>query len=143
MAAAETTEVFNCSKEQFYTIIADYEKYPQFLQEVRGCQVLKQEAGRKLVEFRVSLIKSFTYSLWMKEISPERIDWEFAGGDLFKALTGSWELADEAGKTRATYKVEAKFNVFVPGPVAKALVGVNLPGMMSAYHKRVSELYGG
>lgn len=143
MAGAETTEVFNCSKDQFYSIIADYEKYPQFLQEVRDCKVLKEEQGRKLVEFRVSVIKSFTYNLWMTETAHDKITWEFASGDLFKALTGSWVLADEAGKTRATYAVEAKFNVFVPGPVAKALVGVNLPGMMSAYHKRVSDLYGG
>ena len=142
MAGAQTTEVFNCTPEQFFDLVTDYEKYPEFLQEVRSCHVLKQEDEKKLVEFGVSVIKSFTYSLWMTETRPSEVSWEFAGGDLFKKSTGHWKLEEEAGKTRASYSVEAKFNVFVPGPVAKALVSVNLPAMMSSYHKRVSELYG-
>ena len=79
----------------------------------------------------------------MSEVPNTDVSWEFAGGDLFKMSNGFWKLEEEAGKTRATYSVEAKFNVFVPGPVAKALVSVNLPAMMSSYHKRVSEFYGG
>ncbi len=142
MASAETSEIFACAPDEFYKIVTDYEKYPQFLQEVRSCQVLQEEEGRKLVEFNVSMIKSFTYSLWMTESKPQSVSWEFAGGDLFKNMSGAWELEEEAGKTRASYKVDAKSNVFVPRPVAKALVGVNLPGMISAYQKRVSEIYG-
>jgi len=53
MAGAQTTEVFNCSPEQFFNIVADYENYPEFLQEVKGCKVLKVEGNRKLVEFTV------------------------------------------------------------------------------------------
>lgn len=143
MSGTQATEVFNCSPQQFFSIIADYENYPQFLQEVSECKVLKDEGNRKLVEFKISLIKKFTYSLWMVEQPPNEIKWSFADGDLFKVSNGSWVLEEEAGKTRATYSLEAKFKVFVPGPVAKALVSVNLPAMMSSYHKRVSELYGG
>lgn len=142
MAKASTTEVFNCTPEQFFKIISDYEKYHEFLQEVKQCKVLKTEGSRKLVEYHVSVIKSFKYSLWMTENPPKGIQWEFAGGDIFKTSIGSWKLEDEAGKTRATYTVEATFNMFVPSPIANALVSVNLPGMMSAYHKRVAQLYG-
>ena len=143
MASAQATEVFNCSPDQFFDIISDYEKYDEFLQEVKSCTVLKEDGGRKLVEFKVSVVKSFSYTLWMEEERPRKVSWDFAGGDIFKTLHGSWNLEEEAGKTRATYAVDAKFGVFVPGPIAKALVGVNLPGMMSAYHKRVGEIYGG
>ena len=142
MSEAQTTDVFNCTPEQMFEVITDYDRYPDFLQEVKSCKVVREESGRKLVEFGVKVIKSFSYSLWMTETKPNSLTWEFGGGDLFKFLHGSWTLEDEAGKVRATYKVEAKFKVFVPGPVSRALVGVNLPGMMSAYHKRVEELYG-
>ncbi len=64
------------------------------------------------------------------------ITWEFASGDIFKTSVGSWKLENEAGKTRATYSVEATFSMFVPGPIANALVSVNLPNMISSYHKR-------
>lgn len=142
MADAKTVEVFNCTVDEFYQIISDYEKYPEFLSEVKDCRILKTEDNKKLVEFQVSLIKDFTYRLWMSEDAPKKISWVFDSGDIFKVSNGHWILEDEAGKTRATYWVEAKFNMFVPGPIAKALVSVNLPNMVAAYHKRVKELYG-
>lgn len=142
MAKASTTEVFNCTPEQFFKIIADYDKYHEFLAEVKQCKVLKVEGSRKLVEYNVQVIKSFKYSLWMTETPNSSITWEFASGDVFKTSVGSWKLEDEAGKTRATYVVEATFGMFVPGPIANALVSVNLPNMISSYHKRVKQLYG-
>ncbi len=140
--AAKTTELFNCSIEDFYAIVADYEKYPEFLSEVKDCRVLKSDNNRKLVEFKVNMIRDFTYRLWMTEEAPAKITWVFDSGDIFKVSNGSWVLEDEAGKTRASYSVEAQFNLFVPGFVTKALVNVNLPTMIGAYHKRVKELYG-
>ncbi len=142
MAKANTTELFNCTVPQFYKIISDYEKYPQFLSEVKTCKVMKSEGSKKLVEYSVSVIKSFKYSLWMTEKEPSQITWEFASGDIFKSTKGFWKLTDEAGKCRATYDVDATFGVFVPGPLANALVSVNLPNMMSSYHKRIKQLYG-
>lgn len=142
MSGASATEVFNCSVPEFYKLITDYEKYPEFLQEVKDCKVLKSDGGRKLVEYKVSVIKTFAYQLWMTEHEPDSVTWTFAGGDIFKTSTGSWKLEDQAGKTKATYTVEATFGIFVPGPVAKTLLNVNLPSMMSAYHKRVKDIYG-
>jgi len=142
LASAETKETFPCSNEQFYKILIDYEKYPDFLTEVKKCKILKTEGKRKLVEFHVSVIKSFTYKLWITEEPTKRIHWTLDSGDLFKTSIGSWDLSDKNGKTEAHYQVEATFKIFVPGPIAKALVVVNLPNMMNAYQKRVKELYG-
>lgn len=142
MASASTSEVFNCTLPEFFKIITDYANYPQFLTEVKECRVLKTEGTKKLVEYNVSLIKSFKYSLWMNEQEPNSVTWEFAGGDIFKTMKGSWKLEDQAGKCKATYAVEATFGMFVPGPITKALLDVNLPNMVSAYHKRIKTLYG-
>jgi ribosome-associated toxin RatA of RatAB toxin-antitoxin module len=142
MAAASTSEIFPCTNEQFFNIIADYEKYPEFLSEVKSCKVLKTEGNKKLVEFHVSVIKTFSYRMWMTETAPASITWTLDGGDLFKASSGSWKLQDLNGKTKAEYAVDATFKVFVPGPVAKALVNVNLPNMMKAYQERVKSKYG-
>lgn len=142
MAKATHTEVFNCNVEQFFALISDYEKYHEFLAEVKKCTVVKKEGSKKLVEYNVQVVKNFKYQLWMTETAPNSITWEFASGDIFKTSVGSWKLEDQAGKTKATYSVEATFGVFVPGPIANALVSVNLPNMMSAYHKRVKQVYG-
>ena len=125
MAKASTTELFKCTIDQFYKIVTDYEKYPEFLSEVKSTKVLKHEGNRNLVEFQVSVIKTFSYALWMIE-SPSLVSWEFASGDIFKTMKGFWKIEDEAGKCRGTYSVEASFGVFVPGPIANALVSVNL-----------------
>lgn len=137
MAAAETTESFPCTVEQFYSIISDYEKYPEFLSEVKSCRVIESKGDKKLVEFQVSVIKTFTYRLWMTEQPGKGISWVLDSGDVFKTSIGSWNLQNISGKTQAKYKVDATFKIFVPGPVAKALVNVNLPNMMKAYHSRV------
>ncbi len=142
MAQAQASDLFPCTPEQFFKIISDYSHYHEFLSEIKKCEVLKVEEGRKLVQYTVSVMKEFRYQLWMKEDPPLNITWEFASGDLFKSMKGSWKLTEEAGKTRAEYRIEAEFGLFVPGPIAKALVSVNLPNMMSAYQKRVREVYG-
>lgn len=143
MAAASTTEVFPCTPEQFFAVVTDYEKYPEFLSEVKSCKVIETKGNKKLVEFHVSVIKSFSYRLWMSETPGSRVSWTLESGDLFKTSTGSWDIsADGEGKTKATYAVDATFKIFVPGPVAKALVNVNLPNMMNAYRERVKKIYG-
>ena len=78
----------------------------------------------------------------MTEEPNNKISWELDSGDIFKVSNGTWELEEKDGKTTAKYWVEAKFKGFVPGPVAKALVSVNLPNMMASYHKRIEEIYG-
>jgi coenzyme Q-binding protein COQ10 len=142
MASAETQETFPCSVDQFYSIITDYPNYAKFLDEVAECKVVDTKGNQKLVEFRVKVVKDFTYRVWITEEPPRRIHWRFDSGDLFKVSNGSWDLSEQNGKCVARYAVEATFKVFVPGPIAKTLVKVNLPNMMKNYQARVRELFG-
>jgi coenzyme Q-binding protein COQ10 len=143
MAGANHTEVFNCTPLEFYKLAADYEKYPEFLSDVKACKVLKAETGTKTVEFKVSVIKSITYQLKTKEVEPTLVSWEFTSGDVFKTMNGSWKIEEAGGgKSKCTYAVEGTFKIFVPGPVASTLLNVNLPAMMTAYHKRIKAVYG-
>lgn len=142
MAGASTNETFPCTREQFFNLITDFEKYPEFLSEVKSCKVIEAKGNKKLVEFQVNVIKTFSYRLSMTLDSPQKLSWVLDSGDLFKTSIGSWELKEVGGQTQATYAVEATFKIFVPGPVAKALVNVNLPNMMRAYKDRVKKIYG-
>lgn len=146
MAKAQTSEVFKCTAEQLYKIVTDYAKYPEFLSEVKKCDVIKTEGNKKLVEYHVSMIKSFSYRLQHVENYVENgvsmVDWDFISGDMFKSLKGSWKIEPEGSQCRGTYAVDASFGVFVPGPIANTLVSVSLPNMISSYHKRIQQLYG-
>ncbi len=146
MAKAKTSEVFKCTADQLYKIVTDYAKYPDFLSEVKKCDVVKSEGPKKLIEYQVSMIKTFSYRLQMVENYVENgvstVTWDFISGDVFKSLAGSWKIEPEGSQCRATYEVEATFGLFVPGPVANTLVNVSLPNMISGYHKRIRQLYG-
>ncbi|MBX9766240.1 MAG: hypothetical protein K2X47_03130 [Bdellovibrionales bacterium] len=55
MASASASDVFNCSQSEFFKIIADFDKYPEFLPEVKACRVVEIQGNRKLVEFEHEL----------------------------------------------------------------------------------------
>lgn len=146
MAKAQTSELFNCSTKEFFDIVSNYSKYPEFLKEVKSCKVIKTEGAKKHVEYQISLIKDFKYVISMVESDDGKgnykLEWDFVSGDIFKKMKGFWKLEDEKGKCRATYFVEADFGLFVPGPIANGVISVNLPNMISSYHKRISQIYG-
>lgn len=143
MAEVRHTEVFDCTPQQFFNLITDYESYPEFLSEVQECQVLTEQDGVKKVSYQVSVMKTFQYTNEHIEKAPNQVQWTFQSGDLFKTMHGHWLLSEEGGKTKAEYFVEATFGRFVPKMMTKTVLSVNLPAMMKAYHQRVKELYGG
>lgn len=142
MATAHTEEVFNCSVEEFFKIVSDYEKYSEFLPEVKSIKITKNSGNVKEMEYHVSLIKTIKYKLQIKEVPNESVNFEFIGGDVFKSMKGSWKLSDQDGKCAVEYKVEATFGMLVPESMAKTLVAANLPLMMSNFRKRVKQVYG-
>lgn len=142
VATAETKETMNCTKDEFYKIVSDYESYSQFLPEVKSIKILKSSGHVKEMEYQVSVLKTFKYTLKATEVPGDRIDFEFTKGDVFKTMNGYWKFSEKDGKCQVEYKVEASFGMLVPSAVAKTLVTVNLPIMMMNFKKRVKELYG-
>lgn len=143
MAQAQTTEVFNCTAEEFYKIVSDYEKYPEFLPEVKSVKITKDNGDTKEMEYSVSLVKTFKYKLKATQQAPSKVEFHFVEGDVFKTMKGSWHIAPEgADKCKVNYSVEATFGMFVPGPMANTLVSVNLPIMINNFKNRVKKVYG-
>ena len=135
------TETFNCSCEQFFSIIVDYEKYSDFVPGVNRCQVIHTQGERQLVEYSVFLLKQIVYKLWMEKKTPTQLCWTLESGDLFCCLDGEWKLSDRDGGVQATYSVDIDFKIFIPGFVKKKLMTVHLPNMMKAYQERVKLLF--
>lgn len=142
MASAQTQEVFNCTTEEFFKIVSDYEKYPDFLTEVKSVKIYKNGGNTKEMEYHVSLIKTFKYKLKVTEVANKSVSFEFIGGDVFKTMKGSWQLSDSKGKCAVDYKVEATFGMLVPESMAKPLVSANLPMMITNFKKRIKQIYG-
>ena len=143
MAEANTSEIFNCTPEEFFKIVSDFEKYPEFLPEVKSVKILKNSGDSKEMEYSVSLIKTFKYKLKSIEKAPSSVEFTFTEGDVFKTMKGKWTILPEGkDKCKVDYKVEATFGLLVPGPMAKTLVSVNLPLMINNFKNRVKKVYG-
>lgn len=143
MASAQVTEIFNCTPEEFFKLMSDYEKYPEFLDELKAVKILKTDGNSKEMEYTASVIKTFKYKLKVEEKPPSSIAFKYTEGDVFKAMNGSWKIEPEgSGKSKVTYSVEASFGLLVPNAIAKTLVSVNLPAMMSSIKKRITKVYG-
>lgn len=129
--------------ERFFDIVVDYERYPEFVPGIRKCRVLHDGSDDKQVEYELDLgVRRIRYVLRHREERPRKVTWSLVSGDMMKVSNGSWDLADEAGRTRAVYSVEIQ--IARPPLVPQALVDrvgdeltrVQLPRTLEAFKAR-------
>ena len=137
MAGASRSIVINAPVEKVFKVIADYDRYAEFLPEVKRIRTSNRSGNQVDVHYEVDVVKTIKYTLRMHEEPPHKVRWTFVEGEFMKDNQGSWVLepADE-GKTKATYTIEMKLGALVPNSIVKALVETNLPRMMEAFKKR-------
>src|SRR4051812_47115311 len=104
MPGATRSIVINVPPEKFFEVITQYEKYPEFVSEVKGIKV-ERNGDQTLVHYEVDLkIKTIKYSVKMSEQRPNKVSWTFVRGEFMKDNRGSWELKPAGdGKTEAVY----------------------------------------
>jgi ribosome-associated toxin RatA of RatAB toxin-antitoxin module len=142
MAVVTKQVLVDVPLERFYDIVVDYERYPEFVPGIRRCKV-RDGGGEKQVEYELDLgIRRIKYVLRHEELRPRRVSWSLVSGDMLKLSNGSWDLAEEKGKTRAVYSVEIQ--IARPPLVPQALVDrvsdeltrVQLPKTIEAFKAR-------
>ncbi len=139
MAGASRTITFNATPEKCFGVICDYEKYVEFLPEVRSVKVLERKPGEAKVAYDVDFgIKRVKYTLRHLEEGTQRLTWSFVEGEVMRDNKGSWVLEDAGGgQTRATYNIEVALGPLVPKAFINALVDTSLPKMLDAYKRRI------
>jgi ribosome-associated toxin RatA of RatAB toxin-antitoxin module len=142
MAVVTKQMVVDVPVERFFEIVVDYEKYPEFVPGIRRCRV-KPVNGEKQVEYELDLgIRRIKYVLRHEEQRPRKVSWSLVSGDMMKVSNGSWELAADGDKTRATYSVDIQ--ITRPPLVPQALVDrvsdeltrIQLPKTLEAFKAR-------
>jgi len=129
--------VINTPVEKVFAVIKDYERYPEFLPEVKSTRISNRQGDEVDVQYEVDVLKKIRYTLRLKEEPPSRISWTFVEGELMRDNRGHWLLEDlGGGKTRATYNIEMKLGPLVPKSIVNVLVDSSLPKMLEAFKKR-------
>jgi coenzyme Q-binding protein COQ10 len=138
MPGATRSIVIAAPAEKVFDVVAHYEKYPEFMGEVKEVKISNRKDHHVDVQFKVEMMKTIKYSLRMHEERPHKISWTFIEGEFMKDNKGSWhfEAAGE-GQTKATYNIEMAFGPLVPKTIVNALAEQRLPAMLESVKKRV------
>jgi coenzyme Q-binding protein COQ10 len=146
MAPSITREItIAVAPEKLFDVIADYDRYPEFVPSVKSCRATRTGATVD-VEFELDLgVKTIRYTLRHREDRPRSVCWSLLASDWMKVSNGSWELIPEGGHTRARYTVEIQISkpAFIPqvlvDKVTEQLTRVQLPRTLEAFKERAEK----
>lgn len=144
MTAINITEEFPVNIQTAFSVVTDYEHYPDFIDGTDGAKIVERLDNGARVEFLINVMKKFRYVLRFyegSEGSAYKLTWEFESGDLFSQNSGSWEFEKiSENQTRGTYTLDLAFKVKVPKLLLNRLVNNNLPQLMEDYRRRMQEV---
>jgi ribosome-associated toxin RatA of RatAB toxin-antitoxin module len=138
MAGAQRTITINATIEKCWSVISDYERYPEFLPEVKKIRTLNRRGSEVDVQYEAEVVKIIKYTVHMKEEGPKKLSWSFIDGEFMKDNKGGWVLEDGGnGTTRATYNIAVEVGMLVPRTIVNALVDTQLPKLLENFKKRI------
>ncbi|HEX9605186.1 MAG TPA: SRPBCC family protein [Myxococcales bacterium] len=138
MAKAERSIVIHAPPEKVFAVITDYEKYPEFLPEVKKAKVEFGSGNVKEVTYTVDIkAKVITYTLKHTARPPDELAWTMVRGEMMKGNDGAWILKAVPEGTEATYKIDLKLGALVPSMVERLLAEQSLPGLLANFKKRI------
>jgi coenzyme Q-binding protein COQ10 len=139
MPGASRSIVINAPMEKVFALITDFERYKEFLPEVRAVRVLDRSNGTVTVQYEAEIVKRIKYTLRHVAQPPSRVTWSFVEGEVMKDNKGSWELEPAGeGKTKATYTIEVGLGPLVPKAIINTLMETSLPKLLENF-KREAE----
>ena len=143
MAQAQKTIVIDVTPDQFWEVIHDFAKYPEFLPEAKKVTVAEGPNGTKDVTYTIDIkAKTIQYTLRQGGTKPTKATWEMTKGEVIKGNVGHWALKElPGGKTEATYVIDLKLSAFVPSFMEKALAEQSLPSLLENFKKRAEGLF--
>lgn len=142
MAIASLTKIVDVPKDKFFSTVAAYENYPQFVTGCKKIEVERKAPGQARVKYFVNMLgKDLWYLLEHTEDAASGVlTWKLVESDLLKVDSGTWTLKDLGdGRTEVTYSIEIEFKIWIPGPVLKGLTQTTLPTLIGEYEKQAKK----
>ncbi|MDE1968927.1 MAG: type II toxin-antitoxin system RatA family toxin [Alphaproteobacteria bacterium] len=128
--------------EQLFDLVADIERYPEFLPWCVGARVRERRddyvLGDLLIGWRM-VRERFTSRVHLYR--PDRIDVEYAEGP-FKYLENHWKFIPQNGDTLIDFHVDFEFRSRVLTGIVETVFTEAVKRMVSAFEKRARQLYG-
>ncbi len=148
MPAHSETQFFPYSPHQLYALVADVERYPEFLPWCRAARILDRKADYFLAELVITfkhLTEQYTSRVTTQPPTATqngRIDVELVSGP-FDRLENHWRFEPAANGTQVHFAVEFHFKSRLLDKLIGPLFGRATEKMVSAFSSRAHALYGG
>lgn len=148
MPKFETIRRVSHAPDQMFALVADVEKYPQFLPLCEGLAVRsrKERDGRTVLVASMTvgykaIRETFTTQVHLKP-DENTIDVKYLDGP-FKYLTNIWRFDDaDAGATDIHFFIDYEFKSRVLGALMGAMFDRAFRMFVEAFEKRATDIYG-
>ncbi len=122
--------------EKVWRILTDYENAPDVFPCLKKCKLLKDKGASKLIQHQIKptgVPSTFEYIIEVKEVVNKTYEWHRVSGD-FREVDGFWKLepTEDGNSTLVTYASYVNGGIFLPAPLIKRQVRMDIPQVMSA-----------
>jgi len=142
MANATTSSIdIAAPAEQVMTVIADFEAYPEWAEQVKSVEVLEPGDGGRPARVRFTMdagpIKD-SYTLDYSWSPDDRaVSWTLVKGQMQKAQDGSYALTEAGGTTTVTYSLAVDLNIPMIGMLRRKAEKVIIDTALKGLKRRV------
>ena len=131
------------SQDQLFNLVADIEKYPEFLPWCIGIRVKQREGNTIRADLMVGfkmVREKFTSEVTLS--APDRIDVVYLDGP-FRYLTNHWKFEPKDGGCEIDFYIDFEFKSLLLRKLMGPLFNEAVRRMVGSFETRARALYGG
>ncbi len=130
------------TREQLFALVADVEKYPEFVPWISSCRILRREGPAVWVDMMLGLGPlQYTFTS-MGVLDPPRVI-EISSQDApFEWFRQRWEFDADAGAAAIAYSYEFQLRSQILDLLSHALFEQAIAATVEAFEARARDLYG-
>ena len=134
MPGAEHSIEVDVTPEQFWEVISDYPRLPEYIPEIEAIQVEQWDGHVAVVDYTTHMVRRIHYTLELTHHSKRDVRFRLLKSDFLKDVQGFWRLVDlPTGRTRATYHIEISVGRLVPRALLDGIQRRTLPRMLRRF----------
>jgi coenzyme Q-binding protein COQ10 len=130
------------SQDKLFELVADVERYPEFLPWCVGCRVTRREGDTLYADLIVGfkmIREQFTSKVTLR--GPDRIDVEYLKGP-FKYLNNHWVFPPSAGGCTIDFFIDFEFRSRLLRNILEPLFNEAVKRMVRAFETRARDIHG-
>lgn len=142
MPSHSEKQILPYTQEQLFDLVADIERYPEFLPWCRAARILERNGNELLAELVISfahMSESYTSRVVLER--PQAIGVTMVKGP-FEYLTNRWRFTSMDGKTQIDFHLDFKFRSRMLETLIGGLFAKATARMGGAFRERAESLYG-